>query len=361
MDEFFEQLNRNAQELFRKYVEQRKHVFFKRPLRDFNENESRKLAELRSMYQPKLSQTKFLRAAYFTDHSKFHRYQDIPETYFIKGPKSYYFLSHRWEDSPKQPDPTGRQFRRFKDYLDKLPPDTREASGFWYDFSCIPQADANGNRTDQEEQEFAAALKVLHIIATLSHTVILFTEGYLDRSWCCAEWIFASSISPLLVDEQQIFPFGNAVKFRHLAMLILFLSHDNDAKTKFLSGEDRYAIAFINSLLKHTMESTEATWGSDKLFLNLVLHRHFWYHVRVLGLRNQLAFAFLLLEQYQDTFVESLFKQFLFLTADPELNWTRHALIEIDTMLFENPDPFKDVFFHNNHIEAVSHSGFLQK
>jgi hypothetical protein len=358
---FRKKLNQSANELLRKYLDQKQHVSFRRPLSDFNEHETHKLAELRSMYQPQLVEIKFLKAAYFSDHSHFHRHQDIPEKYFIKGPKSYFFLSHRWEDSPRQADPAGRQFRRFKTYLDKLPPDIRDTSGFWYDFSCIPQADASGHRTEQEEREFANALKVLHILATLSHTVILFTEGHLDRSWCCAEWIFASSISPLLVDEEQIFPFANAVKFRHLAMLILFLSHDSNFRTKLLTGEDRFAISFINSLLKHTMESTEATWGDDKLFLNLVLHRHFWYHVRALGLRNQLAMAFLLLCQYDDKFVESLFRQFLFLTADPELNWTRHALIEIDTMLLENPDPFKDVHFHNNRIKVVSHSGALQK
>jgi len=356
MDELMGTLNRNAQELLRRYVEQRQHNSFRRPLRDFLENEKRKLAELRLLYQPKLAQTKFLNAAYFSDHSRFHRYQDIPDTYFVKGPETYFFLSHRWEDSPKQPDPTGRQFEQFKRYLKKLPPHERARAGFWYDFSCIPQVDARGYRTDQEEQEFAAALKVLHILTTLSHTVILFTDGHLDRSWCCAEWIFASSISPILVDEEQIFPFGNAVKFRQLAMLILFLSHENDIRIELLSSEDRIAVAFINSLLANTMESTTATWGQDKLFLNLVLHRHFWYHVRVLGLRNQLALAFLLLGQYKDSLVESWFKQFLFLTADPELEWTRHALFEIDTMLFDNPDPFEDVHFHNNRIETVSHS-----
>jgi hypothetical protein len=145
--------------------------------------EKLKLAELRSVYRPKLSATKFLNAEYFSDYSSFARYQDIPEKYFIKGCETYFFISHRWE-SPINPDPTGRQFRRFKSYFDKLPQPAREPFGFWYDFSCIPQKDSNGLRTKEEELEFAGALKILHLLATLSHTVILFTGDYLDRSWC---------------------------------------------------------------------------------------------------------------------------------------------------------------------------------
>lgn len=359
MDPFLKAVQVNAADLLQKYLNQKKHITFKRPLSDFISYENFKRDELRKLYHPKIFQTKFLKASYFTDYSCFSKYQNIPEEYFIKGPHLSYFLSHRWE-TPAHPDPNTRQFKRFKEFLSTLSPDIKETAGFWYDYSCIPQADSNGSRTTEEEIEFAEGLKVLHILSTLSHTVILFNDGYLDRSWCCAEWIFASTISPLLVDEQQIFPFGNAVKFRHLALLILFLSHDNEMKIKLMNGEDRYAIGFINSLLMKTMETTEATWGSDKLFLNLVLHRHFWYNVRLFGLRNQLATAWLLLEQFDDKIVENFFKQFLFLTADPELSWTRHALIEIDTMLLDNPDPFKDVYFHGHRIEVVSHSGVKQ-
>src|SRR5262245_26756313 len=106
MDQFIEKVNGNAKELLQKYIAEKAHVSFRRPLNDFKQNESQKLAELRSMYQPKLVETKFLRATYFSDHSRFDRYQDIPATYFIKGPSSCYFVSHRWEDSPRQPDPT---------------------------------------------------------------------------------------------------------------------------------------------------------------------------------------------------------------------------------------------------------------
>ena len=355
MEEFLRLIEKHSGDLFSKYAEQKAHVSFKRDLVAFLDFESAKLAELRSLYKPQLQSTKFLNAAYFADHPHFARHQDIPAKYFVSGCDTYYFISHRWQ-TPSDPDPEGRQCNRFKAYFEKLPWATRVASGFFYDFSCIPQKDQHGVRTAKEELVFAGALKVLHILATLSHTVILFADGILDRSWCCAEWIFASSISPLLIDQDQIFPFGNAIKFRHLALLILFLSHENDMKERFMSGEDRYAVAFINSLLMRIMESTEATWGDDKLFLNLVLHRHFWYHVRALGLRNQLATAFLLLNQYDEAFIRSIFKQFLFLTADPGLSWTKDALIEIDTMLLDNPDPFQDVHFHNDRIQVVPHS-----
>lgn len=355
MDDFVKTIHASAKRLREAYLKQKPHMKFKRPYEEFAAYERLALDRLRELYRPKVAHVQFLRASYFDEQSGFIRHQDVPPHYFSTGNSQYCLVSHRWE-TPQHPDPSGRQFRRLKKYVQSLPLELRNNWGFWIDFSCIPQADSQGVRTATEELAFAEALKVIHVLTTLSHTAVLFTSGHLDRSWCCAEWIFASSISPLLVDEHEIFPFGNAIKFRQLAMLILLLSHEPEMQKNIISGDDRFAVSFINALLHGTMESTQATWGSDKLFINLVLHRHFWYHIRALGLRNQLAMAFLLLDRYDIDYIENLFAQFILISGDPELNWTRESMIEIDTMLLAEPDPFKDVIFHNHDIQVISHS-----
>ena len=355
MDEYASAVRSSAKRLAEAYRRQKTHVKFARSYEEFEAYERFTLDRLRELYRPKLTSTKFLKAAYFREQSAFHRHQDIPSRYFSTGNTHYCLASHHWE-TLAHPDPTGRQFRKLQKYVQDLPAELSSTWGFWVDYCCIPQCDVNGHRTAAEEHVFAEALKTIHVLTTLSHTAILFTSGYLDRSWCCAEWMLASSISPLLVDEDEIFPFGNAIKFRQLAIAVLFLSHDQDMQKNFLGSEDRFAIAFLNTLLERTMETTEATWGSDKLFINLVLHRHFWYHVRALGIRNQLAMAFMLLDRYPPDFVESLFAQFLLISGDPELTWTKDASFEFDTMLLSNPDPFKDVLFHDHQIRVIPHT-----
>jgi hypothetical protein len=355
VNEMIKAIGERAKELRKLYSEQRRAIEYKRSLDEFLQFERLKLNELRSVYADKLSEIKFLKGTYITDFSRFERHQEIPSEYFVKGPTRFYFISHRWESS-KDPDPSGRQFNCFKAYFDRLPRQTRELSGFWYDYSCIPQMDAAGKRSPEEEASFADALKAIHLLTTLSHTVVLFTRGYLDRTWCCAEWIFATSISPLLVDVDQVFPFGNTVKFRHLALVILFLSHNLEMKKLFLSGSDLSTCGFLNALLERTLASTRATWGSDKLFIKSVMHRHFWYHVRLLGLVNQLATAFLLLEQYEEDFIEQLFKQFIFLSEDLELIWTKEVHFNLETMILKGPDPFKDAYFEQREITVIPHS-----
>ena len=86
------------------------------------------------------------------------------------------------------------------------------------------------------------------------------------------------------------------------------------------------------------------------------LHRHFWYHIRQLGLRSQLMTAFLLLEKYDDSFIEQMFLELIFLSGDATLEWTNEAHISLETMLLAEPDPFDALRFHGNEIQVVSQS-----
>lgn len=341
--------------LLETYRSLRPRIGLVRTLEECRANENLKLAELKRMYAAPLSGATFLKASYFDDFDAFARHQDIPARYFTSACPDYYFLSHRW-NSLCDPDPEARQFRQFRSYFEQLPRSAREHLGFWYDYSCMPQADADGRRTLEEEAGFAANLKIMHLLTTLSRTAILFGDGHLDRSWCLAEWMFASNISPLVAGDAAWVPFGNVLKFRHVALLVLFLRLEPDLRTMLMEGNDHVAVAFINSLILKMFAGTKATYAGDKGYLLLILHRHFWHHLRFLGLRSQLLATFLILDGYGEPLLEGIFQHFLALSDDPAMTWTQEAAFEIDTMVVDHPDPFDGVTFHNSRIDVTSNS-----
>jgi hypothetical protein len=307
------------------------------------------------MYKNALSDVKCLKLQYFDECSEFTRFQDIPKEFFISTNAVNYFVSHQWE-SINHPDPTKRQFNRLRRYFENTPKTERESTGVWYDYSCIPQRDTNGERSSNEEKEFQSQLKLMHLLPMTMPTVIMCDEDYLDRSWCCFEWLFATWITPLPFVPREAFPFGNAIKYRQLALIIMFLKMDSTSRASFFAGKDEYMIPFLNSLMERTMRGTKATLSCDKSYLQSIIHRHLWYHLRVYGLRSQLLTGFLLLEQYPADFVEVLFKQFLIISGDADLKWTEDALVDMDLMLLKGGDDFEQVPFHKLNIQIQSNS-----
>jgi len=348
-------LDRNVEELLALYLKLKPSLLLKKSLSECFQQRLLKLEELKEIYLPQLGNVKFLSAAYFDDHHSFQRYQDIPERYFIKGCNNFYFLSHEWE-TIFDPDPSGKQFKRFKAYLAKSEIEDVPRTGYWYDFSCSPQRDTDGNRTPEEEIEFTSILKIMHILTTLSLVVVIYSENYLSRTWCCAEWIMATSISPVFDPAELPFPFGNLIKFSQLAILITYLKLNEDFAREFMEGQDLAVMAFINSALASVVATTTATYEDDKRFLQDVLHRHFWYHTRFIGLRTEFLMALRLFEKYPEDLIRSLFAQFLYYTRDPYLHWTQTASFAYETMIRSEPDPFNELTFHGRWIEVTSFS-----
>ncbi len=349
MNSFLEQVNLNSGKLLKLYLEQKPYITLKRGLGEIVKFEIQSLKELKLLYQDELNDIKFLHPKYFTDFSRFHRFQDIPERYFIKGCSNFYFISHRWE-TLHDPDPTKRQFIIFKKFNETILSRNPENQGFWYDYSCMPQKDLDNKFTENEEKEFLKILKVMHLLAAFSCTACIYCKDYMFRSWCCAELIIATRIAPLITEKDQIFPFSNAIRFRHLAFVILFLSVDNELKTRMLQMDDMVAMGFLNSLLFQIVQGTKSTVDGDKDLLFHMLHRHFWYHVRALGFRNQLMQGFSTLEQFDSEYIEDLFKQFLIYSNDESLEWTKKVLAVIETMVIQNNDDFKEFKFQKHEI-----------
>ncbi|WP_454803737.1 hypothetical protein [Mucilaginibacter phyllosphaerae] len=347
-------LDKNVEELLTLYMNLKPSLLLKKTLAECLENRLLKIEELKDMYLPQLQQVKFLKAAYFDDHVAFNRYQDISDNYFLTGCEVFFFLSHQWE-TVIHPDPNGTQFQKVKKYLAKSPREENEVIGYWYDFSCSPQRDADGKRTLEEESEFVALLKIMHVLTALSLVVVIYSDGYLNRSWCCAEWIMATNISPLFDPELHPFPFGNLIKFSQLALLISYLKLDAESARRFMEGEDLAVMALVNTVLGSTIKATATTYEDDKQYLQGVLHRHFWYHMRLIGLRTELLTAFRLFENYSENIIRSLLGQFLYYTKDPFLNWTRIASFSFETMI-KGPDPFDEITFHGKWIEVTSNS-----
>ena len=350
-------VHENAQKLVAAYLELKCAAVLKKSLTECLAQEILKIEELKEMYLEDLRDVKFLSAAYFQDHQAFVRNQDIPEHYFVRGCKVFLFISHRWE-TQVHPDPSGRQFEAFKVYQQSFPMPEREGIGYWYDFSCCPQPDSNGYRNPGEEAEFARLLRVMHLLTALSLTVVLYAPDYLGRSWCCSEWIMASHISPIKDPGDHSFPFGNIIKFRQIAILTAYLHLSAELQQAFMKGDDIAIMALINSLLSSVMALTEATYAGDKRYLQDVVHRHFWYHVRMMGLRTELLTALRILEQFEAAMLYKLFAQLVILSNDPYLHWTRTATVSFETMLFNQPDPFAEIRFHGNLIEVTSASSF---
>src|SRR5262249_14760580 len=154
--------------------------------------------------------------------------------------------------SPDHPDPNGAQFALLSRYLGNLKKEVLDTWGFWYDYSCIPQRDASGQRSVAEENQFQAALKIMHRLPMLSANIMMYGAPYFNRAWCFMEWICATRISPLPATDMVV-PLFNHIKFRHLALLVLFLMKDDDFRSGFTNGDDaieQKAIAHLNSIIR---------------------------------------------------------------------------------------------------------------
>jgi hypothetical protein len=334
-------------------------VQLKRTLEECLQNERQKIGELYAYYLPILdmSAVKFLRGQYFFENSRFIRFQDVPEKYLMPATNTYYFISHRWL-SLENPDPNGTQFALMREYLKNLKPEVVQTWGFWYDFSCIPQRDATGIRSAKEEEQFQAALKVMHLLPHLSSNIMICDDEYLNRAWCFMEWVCATKISPVPAHEKVVIPLFNAVKYRHLALLVLFLMKDDDFRAGFMRADDsaeQQTASHLNSLVRKSLASCASTIEGDKPLITAMMYEHFWYHVRLLGFRTQVMTALLILERLDQSTVEALFTQFLIISEDPDMRWTKETTFVLESLFkgFGNPT---DMIFHRNEIETKSNS-----
>lgn len=315
-----------------------------------------KILELRKIYAPKITHARFLRLDYFDAHTRFARHQDIDPRYFLDSPEEHIFVSHRWDQS-SHPDPSGRKFALIKERAAAMtPPDLRAQTGVWFDYACVPQRDANGQRSEADEHLFRENLRIMHLLAMLGKTLVLFDRSYLQRSWCCWEWLLSTSISACLWEPDAVYPFGNSMRFRHLAVLILFLSMNDTDRAAFMAGDDRIALAFLNTLVLRTIEDTDATYAEDKNFLFRNLSKHFSRHLQFTGLRTLLASAmhqFEIMQARNPNFGEIAFTQFMILSDDVGLDWTREAMIDMDTIVVGGLEPFAESVFHDREISVT--------
>ena len=112
------------------------------------------------------------------------RHQDIDPRFFTNDCSEYSFISHRWESSTN-PDPNGKQFAALQALYSGLQPSSRDSIGFWYDYSCVSQKNVVGERNAIEQKHFENTLKIIHLLAILDNTTILYEPGIFNRTWCC--------------------------------------------------------------------------------------------------------------------------------------------------------------------------------
>lgn len=346
----------NAKRLTDLYIQEKGRSVFKRTLEECLENERQKITELSVAYLPYflMNGIKFLNGRYFKENKTFNRFQEIPEIYFNQNCKNYYFISHRWLNSTN-PDPDGDQFVFIKTYFDNLKPEVQDSWGFWYDYSCLPQKDNSGTLSSAEEIKFQSALKLMHLLPMLSSTIMIYDVQYLNRAWCSMEWMCATKLSPILVENSIPIPFFNAIKFRHLALLSLFLIKDDDFKSSFIAGDDAKAIPHLNSLIYKSLMSCSSTIENDKNLIVSMMYEHFWNHLQLLGFRTQLMTAFLLLERLDEETIKSLFIQFIAISEDANLSWTNENMFILES-LFNGIGTPTDMIFHRGEIQPKSNS-----
>lgn len=347
-----ELLRSNARQLTERYLEVGKKVHLKRTLEECLQNEKQKIDELYVGYLPYLvmRDVKFLRGEYFRENDRFIRFQEMPEKYFTRDSRHYYFISHRWL-SLEDPDPNGAQFALVSGYLRNLKEEVIQTWGFWYDYSCVPQRDASGQRSAVEEKQFQDTLKIMHLLPMLSANIMIFDTPYLNRAWCFMEWACATRNSPVLA-EDLVVPLFNHIKFRHLALLVLFLMKEDDFRAGFMRADDiveQQAIAHLNSLISKSLASCVSTIEGDKPLIVSMMYEHFWNHVRLLGFRTQLMTAWRLLERFDEPTVEAIFAQFLGISEDPAMTWTTELNFVLESVFsnFGNPT---DMTFHRQEI-----------
>ncbi len=352
--EFYETAAGMSEALVMIFNEQKKYFKSKQSLEGCYANERLKLDELHNIYKKNLETVKFLNLAYFENYSSFVRYQELPEKCFITDCSNYLFVSHRWE-TPINPDPQKRQFNTIKNYV-KTYASGKKNYGVWYDFSCIPQRNKQGKRSAKEKAEFEKTLSVMHLLPLFSDTIILFYSDYMSRAWCFMEWMFTHRAAVATFENGIIFPFGNKIKFHQVALVIMYMTIDHESKTMFLKGNDDIALGFLTSLLNKAFTPTRATYASDKSFLIQTAHRHFFYNIRYLGLRSQLALGFQIVNQLDDANKKALFNHFIFASSDPMLNWTKEFYIDRETMILKTDHLYHDLVFHRKEIEVSSKS-----
>ena len=147
--------------------------------------------------------------------------------------------------------------------------------------------------------------------------------------------------------QGNAFPFANAMKFRHVALLVLALKLPSNLQERFAEDEE-VALYFLNSLLRKTLETTDATYDNDKLFLITNIMRHFWNHLQFLGVRDQLMMAVLLFDKYRNAehgFGEAILQQFLQISGDPDLNWLKEATFIDDAIFVGGLPQFEKSYF----------------
>ena len=345
----------NAQRLTELYLQQTKVSQFKRTLEECLDNQRQKIADLYVAYLPYIvmSDVKFLKGQYFRENDRFIRFQEVPQKYFTKDYKNYYFISHRWL-SVANPDPNGAQFRLIQNLFEGLKPEVQDTWAFWYDYSCIPQRDDSGKRSAADEEKFQAVLKLMHLLPMLSSNVMIYDSPYLNRAWCSMEWMCATKISPRPVEDLPV-PFFNHIKFRHMALLVLFLMKDAEFKYAFMKGDDMRAIVHLNALIYRSLQTCVSTIENDKNVITSLMYEHFYYHVRLLGFRTQLMIAFLTLENFDERTIMSIFGQFLVISEDPALKWTEETLFVAESVFRGIGNP-TDMIFHRGEIIPKSTS-----
>ena len=171
--------------------------------------------------------------------------------------------------------PKGEQFRFIKTYFDKLKPEVQKSWGFWYDYSCLPQKNNLGVLSAEEESKFQSALKMMHLLPMLSSTIMILDNTYLNRAWCTMEWMCATKLSPIPVEDNLPVPFYNAIKFRHMALLTLFLIKDIEFKKSFMAGDDELATTHLNSLIYKCLLNCSSTIENDKNLITSMMYEHF--------------------------------------------------------------------------------------
>jgi hypothetical protein len=356
-DELFQRVSVQAQRLTQLYVERKPKLFFKRTVDECLKNEREKIRDLKNWYQVhyRTHKIKFLRGTYFDHHTRFLRFQKIPDKYFFEDCTDYYFISHRWL-SDKNPDPDATQFLDIKNWISDLPHEVRENWGFWYDYSCLPQKDESGNISEEDTQIFRNGLNLMHSIPLLSSTLILYDSTYVIRSWCMMEIMIATRISPI---SKIPIPFLNLIKFRHLAIIILVLLKGDDFLDKFTSGDDGTAISYLNSLIFNTINSCESTIENDKNIITSLMYEHFEYNLSYLGLRTQFMTGMLILKEFPLEIVENFFSEFLLYTFDIDLKWTERQTFVAESIVNVDGVTPTDGIFRRQPILKKSNSEII--
>ena len=205
-----------------------------------------------------------------------------------------------------------------------------------------------------EEEKFRYTLQVMHLLPMLSSYIMIFDSAYCSRAWCMMEWMCATKISPRPTEGGPV-PLLNFIKFRHMALLVLYLIKDQDFKHDFARGDDEAVIKHLNALTSRTLTNCHSTIGADKPLLIALMYEHYWNHLRFLGFRTQLMIAFGILDRLEPEGQHSLFAQFLVITEDPDLKWTTEAAFVLESLINGIGNP-TDLVFHRAAISTKSNS-----